>query len=148
MKSYESIDHSDGNLGEGWSVIYLVERNVALSVFNSKFQSFVIMSIGLLLFIGVGALTIGHLLSKPFITLNNYISDVADGNLIKRDIKVSGDEIGNITKSFGIMIDNLNKTLTSNKNIEYERNIAQMYLDVAGVIFLVLDTNGDITLIN
>jgi len=35
-----------------------------------------------------------------------------------------------------------------NKELKYERIVAQMYLDVAGIMFLVLDINGDITLIN
>ena len=145
---YESIDHTDGNLGEGWNVIYITDRNVALSGLRDTFQPFAILFIGLLILLGIVAFIVAHLLTKPIVILNNYISDVANGNLVRRDIKVSGDEIGNLTKSFGIMIDNINKTLISNEVLEYERDVAQMYLDVAGVIFLILDINGNIVLIN
>ncbi|MFH2116853.1 MAG: HD domain-containing phosphohydrolase [Bacillota bacterium] len=38
--------------------------------------------------------------------------------------------------------------MNAEKQLKHERNIAQMYLDVAGVMLLVLDINGDITHIN
>lgn len=146
--SSESIDHSEGNLGEGWSALFIIDKDIALNGLKAEFQSIMIVSLGFILLIGIGSLMVGELLSKPFKLLNEYIKDVGKGNLTKKDFKITNDEIGNLTQSFNNMLDNLNKTLISNKILEHERNLARMYLDVAGVMLLVLNTKGEITLIN
>lgn len=146
--SSESIDHSEGNLGEGWSVLFIIDKDIALSGLKAKFQSIMIVSLGLVLLIGISSLIVGEFLSKPFQLLNEYIKEVGKGNLTKKNLKVSNDEIGELTESFNNMLDNLNKTLISNKILKHERNLAKMYLDVAGVMILVINTKGEITLIN
>lgn len=125
---YESIDHSLGNLGEGWSVVHIYNKQVALGELTDTMLILSTVSFGLLLVISVSALIIGQSLSKPFVKLNNYISDVSDGNLVKRDIKISNDEIGELTTSFNNMIGKLSNTLISKEKLEKEKNLAQKYL--------------------
>ena len=43
---------------------------------------------------------------------------------------------------------NISDRMNAEKKLKYEHDLAQMYLDVAGVMLMVLDKNGDITLIN
>jgi len=42
----------------------------------------------------------------------------------------------------------ISKRVNTEKELKYERNLAQMYLNVAGVILLVLDVKGNVSLIN
>ncbi len=42
----------------------------------------------------------------------------------------------------------ISKRIESEKELKYERNLARMYFDVAGVILLVLDSEGNVSLIN
>ena len=122
--SYESSDHSEGNLGEDWSIIYIIDGDLALSETIDTLIYIGFTSIGLLFIVGVISLIIGHALSKPFEKLNNYIVDVGHGNLIKKDINISGYEIGKLKQSFDVMIDNLNLTLISKeKLVSSEENL-------------------------
>jgi len=135
---YESVDHSGGNLGEGWSVVHIVDKQIALKGLNKTLTMLSFVSFGMLVLIGIAALYIGEMLSKPFKELNEYISEVGKGKLVKKDIRVSGYEIEALTISFNRLIDNLNSTLTSKKELENEKEIAQKYLDdliLAGNIF-------------
>ncbi len=120
--SYESIDHTAGNLGEGWSIVYLADKAAVLSETNNNLARLIIISFSLLLVIGIAALFIGQLLSKPFILLNDYINEVASGKLLKKDLKISSDEVGELMVSFNKMIDNLQLTLTSKEKLEKEIN--------------------------
>ena len=135
---YESTDHSGGNLGEGWSVIHVIDRKIVLKEFTNTLTTLSLVSFGMLALIGIAALYIGETLSKPFKELNEYISEVGKGKLVKKDIRISGYEIEALTISFNRLIDNLNLTLTSKKELENEKEIAQKYLDdliLAGNIF-------------
>jgi len=118
--SYESIDHLGGNLGEGWSVVYLVDSSIVFNEINHTTMSNITGGIIILLLIGLSGLFIGETLSKPFINLNNYITEVGKGNLIKKDFKISNDEVGELTSSFNNMIDHLQLSLTSKENLEKE----------------------------
>ncbi len=145
---YESIDHTNGNLGEGWSILYLVDRNLVLGSYQERFQAFILLFIGSSLFFGFGALIIGRRLSEPLDLINDYIDEVEKNKLINANKKNHQDEITNISETFRLMVENLKNTLNYNKKLNYEKQVAQMYLDVAEVLFLVLDKKGIITLIN
>ena len=135
---YESTDHTRGNLGEGWSVVHIVDKQVALKELRNTLTMFLFVSFGMLVLIGIAALYIGESLSKPFRELNTYIGEVGKGTLVKKDIKITGDEIGALTMSFNKLIDNLNLTLTSKEKLENEKEIAQKYLNdliLSGNIF-------------
>jgi diguanylate cyclase (GGDEF)-like protein/PAS domain S-box-containing protein len=125
----ESIDNQKGNLGkEGWSVVHVVEKKVVLKPLRDTLETFFFMGFGMLILLGIAALCIGESLSKPFRKLNDYINEVGKGKLIKKDMKINDDEIGDLTVSFDKLIDNLNSTLTSKEQLEAEKNIAQKYL--------------------
>ncbi len=145
---YESNDHSLGNLGEGWSIVHIVDKKVALKELTNTLTILSFSSFGMLTLIAIAALYIGETLSKPFRELNTYISDVGKGKLVKKDMKITGDEIGALTISFNKLIDNLNLTLTSKEELEKEKELAQKYLDLAGTIIVVLNIESNVTLIN
>jgi len=117
---YESIDHSVGNLGEGWSVVHIVAEKVALKELGNSWILFTAIGFGMLVLIGGSALYIGDRLSKPFKDLNTYINEVADGKLVRKDIRITDDEIGALTTSFNKLIDNLSLTLISKEKLENE----------------------------
>ncbi|MBD3287635.1 PAS domain S-box protein [candidate division KSB1 bacterium] len=72
-----------------------------------------------------------------------------DGNIryTKQHIEVERDSTGNAIKAFGTIAD-----ITDLKEIEEqlrkEKEIAQKYLDIAAVIFVALDSDGNIRMIN
>ncbi len=118
--SYESIDHTGGNLGEGWSVLYLVDKQVALSELRHTIINVSLISFGILSLISIAALFVGELFSKPLKELNKYIEEVGKGGLVKKETKITKDEIGKLTISFNRLIDDLNLTLTSKEKLEKE----------------------------
>ncbi len=146
--NYASIDHTNGNLGEGWTVLYLIDKDVALASYNEMIRSTILLIVGLLLFIGIAASIIGQYLSKPFVLLNDYIIEVNKSKLIAGNKGISKDEVVNISESFSIMVDTLKNALQSNRKLDYEKQIAQMYFNVAGVMLLVIDNLGKVVLIN
>ncbi|NNF21850.1 MAG: PAS domain-containing sensor histidine kinase [Saprospiraceae bacterium] len=70
-----------------------------------------------------------------------------DGSIFPVEISLSNTIIGNETVVVSYIID-----ITERKKIEYEikreKETAQMYLDIAGAVFMVLDKNGKLILIN
>lgn len=147
---YESLDHSSGNLNEGWSVVHIISEELAIKELNTTLVTLLLVSFGMLVSVGVAALFIGESLSKPFRELNTYISDVGKGKLVKKDMKISNDEIGLLTISFNDLIDNLNETLTSKKLLEDEKELTKKYLDdleKAGSIFKKSVENAPIPII-
>ena len=135
---YESVDHTDGNLGEGWSIVHIIDESEALVGLTSTLIQLSFVSFGILTLVAIAGWFIGGSLSKPIQELNTYIADVGEGKLIKKDIKVSEDEIGMLTGSFNKLIDNLNKTLISKEKLEVEKELTHKYLDelkLAGNIF-------------
>ncbi len=124
--SYESTDHTSGNLGEGWSIVYIIDQSVALSETRSTMTYLGITSMILLVVISIVGYFSGASLSKPFVKLNNYITEVGQGNLEKRELNVSGYEINNLKTSFDMMIENLKLTLISKDKLEKsEAKLAQ-----------------------
>jgi diguanylate cyclase (GGDEF)-like protein/PAS domain S-box-containing protein/putative nucleotidyltransferase with HDIG domain len=124
--SYESTDHTSGNLGEGWSVVYIINRSVALSETRNTMSYLGVVSVILLGLISITGYFSGASLSRPFVKLNNFITEVGQGNLEKRELNVSGYEIGNLKKSFDGMIENLKLTLISKDKLEEsEARLAQ-----------------------
>lgn len=49
---------------------------------------------------------------------------------------------------FAVVLSDITERLKAEKNLRRERDRAQKYLDIAGVIFVALNENGDVTLIN
>jgi diguanylate cyclase (GGDEF)-like protein/PAS domain S-box-containing protein len=146
--SYDSFDHSLGNQGEGWSVIYLVNNSSVLSGVN---RFFVIVALAGLL--GVSLLTLlslilGGTLSKPISNLNDYIQRIGSGDITKENLKITKDEIGELTTSFNNMIDHLNETLVSKNDLmESEEKLKIILNSTADGIYGV-DLDGICTFVN
>jgi len=64
---YESIDHSDGNQGEGWSVVHIVDKQVALMELGKSLRIYSFVTFVMLLFLSVVTLYIGGKLEKEII---------------------------------------------------------------------------------
>ncbi len=146
--SYDSIDHIGGNVGEGWSVIYLIDEDTALTGENNTLAIYLYLGLAIILINSVIALIVGRSLSAPMTDLHKYILSVSSGDLTKKNLKIYNDEIGELTVSFNQMIDNLNATLITKDKLSYEKDLAQLYLDLASVILLVVNREGNVTLIN
>jgi PAS domain S-box-containing protein len=122
----------------------------------------------LLLFLIVGAILVTNLfisrilLFNPFKKLENSALEIGQGNL-ETFIDISGtDEIGHLAKTIYQMIQNI-KEITASRDelnnevtqrllsedaLRKERDRAQNYLDIVGAIILIIDRNGNISLIN
>ena len=145
--SYESIDHTGGNSGEGWSIVHMVDKRVVMSELWNTLAVLSLISLGTLALISLAALFIGESLSKPFRELNNYISEVGKGKLIKRETKILNDEIGGLTTSFNKLIDNLSLTLTSKEKLEKEitkkEELEKTLIDKDKEITLILNSTAE-----
>ncbi len=106
----------------------------------------------------------------PILAMTRTTTEIAKGNLKLRVNKYAKDEIGVLGECFNSMVDSLEKRDTEiqklNKSLEQkvkertkklgilnmqlrqERDKTQSYLDIAGVMIVVLDVNYNIMLIN
>jgi two-component system NtrC family sensor kinase len=103
----------------------------------------VVLTIG-----GAGAFVFASKITKPLHEFLDLIKDIGSGNLDRKVAVKTKDEIGQLGMTFNKMIEDLKYTTVSLDTLQMERDKAQNYLDVAGVMLLALDTEGSITLIN
>ncbi|SKA00284.1 ATP-binding protein [Selenihalanaerobacter shriftii] len=93
-----------------------------------------------------------HFLS-PIITASNFASNIAKGNF---DIELpqckTDDEIGNLLTSLDKMQEQLyshiNQLNETNKELKHEKNKLQKYLNVSQIIFLIINKDKEVELIN
>jgi len=142
--------------GLGWELVlnYKMEE-VFFPVSNLK-QILLILSILSLLFsLGV-SLLIANSIAKPMGILKNVALEMGQGNLdVRADIH-SQDEVGILAQELNHMAMNLKKITASRDELNQEiaertraqKDLAQQYLDVAGVMILVLGEDGRVELIN
>jgi len=146
--SYDSDGHTQGNLGEGWSVIYLIDRDEVLSNTNTLYLSVTYIGLFGILFVSVIGLIVGGSLSKPISKLNKYVLKVGSGDLTKENLKIYKDEIGELTGSFNKMLDHLNATLVSkNKLVESEERFRTLF-EKAPFGYQSLDDSGHFLEVN
>ncbi|HDD62267.1 MAG: hypothetical protein DRI65_09865 [Chloroflexota bacterium] len=129
-------------------------------------ESYLATMLGLIFVIAVIALFLGliisHTISEPIQELVEGSLEFGSGNLDYR-INIKGkDEMSALAQSFNQMAsslrlitasrDELDNEISERKNAEEhalkERDKAQRYLDVAGTIFVVIDPNETVSLIN
>lgn len=114
---YSSEDHSLGNQGESWSVLYVSEEITFLSFFNSLYKDILIVGLVVIFVLSIFSYFLGNSLSKPILKLNRYVQEIGKGDLIKKDIEMPNDEIGSLTVSFNHMLDHLKETLVSKNEL-------------------------------
>ncbi|MDP8266218.1 MAG: PAS domain S-box protein [Candidatus Aceula meridiana] len=98
----------------------------------------------------------------PIQKLTEGVSLIGKGNLDYQIDLGTHDEIGDLASAFNVMASNLKKITASRddlnneidrrkkieEDLRQEKNRAQQYLDVAGIMMMALDTKGDVILIN
>jgi hypothetical protein len=77
---YESIDHSAGNQGEGWSIVHIVDKQVALKELGNALQMFLFVSLGILSLLSVVTLFLGEkLFLDSWVAFDSNQIKLADG---------------------------------------------------------------------
>ena len=95
--------------------------------------------------IGVFAFLIARSITKPIGTFVKGVQTIGGGDLGHRiDIK-SRDEIGQLSQAFDEMV---HKRESAEKNLREERDRAQKYLDIAEVVFVVINVDQEVVQIN
>jgi len=104
----------------------------------------------------------GSKILKPFEKLTEGVLRIGEGNLDYQIDLGTHDEIGDLACAFNAMVanlkkvtasrDELNQEIVNRKNVEeflrQEKDRAQQYLDIAGIMMLALDSEGNVILIN
>ncbi|MDD3375191.1 MAG: PAS domain S-box protein [Candidatus Omnitrophica bacterium] len=148
--------------GLGWVLVLSFKGDEVFSDINRIKSIILIVSLiamGLSILIGF---IISDSISSRLIKLRNATSEVGKGNL---DIVIQADtqdELGELAEAFNQMTINL-KDVTASKNdldreilrreriedaLRREKDLARQYLDIAGVMMVALDIEGNIILIN
>ncbi|MDP8264817.1 MAG: PAS domain S-box protein [Candidatus Aceula lacicola] len=148
--------------GLGWLLVSSYQGNEVFSDVNRIKSIMLLVSlISMALSVLIGFL-ISNSISKELIKLKNAASEIGKGNLdtvIQIDVQ---DEFGELAEAFNRMTINL-KDITASKNdldcevlnrekveqaLRREKDLTKQYLDVAGVMMVALDKEGNIVLIN
>ncbi|QTA84693.1 Two component system histidine kinase, PAS and HAMP domains-containing [Desulfonema magnum] len=104
----------------------------------------------------------GKYIFSPLLKLENSAKLISDGNFDIHIDTSSKDEIGQLAETFSRMIHNLKSVTASRDELNYEimerkkaekklvreKEKAQHYLDIAGVIFIVINADQTVSLIN
>lgn len=111
---------------------------------NKVIYIFILFIILSLVLIGV-TLTFSKLIRREFSVFNSFLNKSPILNITIDEKKLHIREFQNMAHSANVMIRQNRK---SDKLLKKERDNAKKYINIAGVIILALDKNGDITLIN
>lgn len=133
--------------------IYL--DDISLFVINARNQYqatlfkkvlYIILLFVVLLFVLIGvAMFLSGFIRKEFAVFMSFFSKSPDKNKIIDREKLHIEEFKELAHSANIMIEQRG---AAEKLLKKERDKAHKYLNVAGVIILTLDTNGNVALIN
>ncbi len=123
--SYKSIDHIQGNKGEGWYI--LVEQNVkeTLVPLISMTKSIIVTEIIFVIFMVLVAMYLSRKIANPIIHLARTAEDIGMMNFTARANITSKDELGVLSASINKMVSDLKQKTTSiddlNKEITVRR---------------------------
>lgn len=148
--------------GLGWTLAlsYRIE-DIFSPAFNLKQILLALVLLSILLSLGV-SLMIANSIAKPMGILKDAALEMGKGDLDARANIVSQDEVGVLAQELNQMAANLKKITASRdelnkeiaeraraqKELQRQKDLAQQYLDVAGVMILVLGEDGHVELIN
>lgn len=148
--------------GLGWVLVFSYDAQDLLApVDDLKKILLIVAFVSLLLSIFISFL-IAHSIAKPIEALQGVALKMGEGDFDARVIIQSKDEIGILGQSLNSMAaklkqitasrDELNAEIAERfrveKELENEKNRAQQYLDIVGVVVIVLTKEGNIGLIN
>ncbi len=163
--------------GNGWTLHIQIPTKMAFAPVVELRNKIIAVASGIILFSIIIVLFFARTISRPIIELRNAAIEVSRGNLDVNIEGKSKDEVGELGLSFKKMIGNLKKsrdeTLAAmakvkewsetleakveERTIELtqaheivlkERDKAQKYLDIAGVIILIINAEGKVRLVN
>jgi PAS domain S-box-containing protein len=144
---------------DGWSLVVRRESDEALSELSHRAWQLLwfglLFSLACLLLVALAA----RHLTRPIRTLAKVAQRLADGDLGARVTPhpaAGGDEVSALAATFNAMAARIEawhialarEVEMRTRELQDEKRIAQRYLDVAGVMLLVLDPSGRIALIN
>lgn len=118
--SFDSVDHSLGNLGEHWNVIYTISDENANIATHETLITMIYGSSILIVITIIISIIVANRFSKPIVKLQIFVKKFGLGDFSLRIEKTSNDEIGVLTESFNEMADNMDKTLISKNILEKE----------------------------
>ncbi len=121
--NYESIDHIQGNEGEGWHIVISLDEETVLEGANRMSNLLLLAGVVLILLASVVALLLGKWFANPLIKLSSVTQQIGEGNLNIRTDMRNKDEIGALARSINTMTDNLSQTLISRDNLAKEVNL-------------------------
>jgi PAS domain S-box-containing protein len=125
-----------------------VESNV------QKIRNRILLSALIIMFlVGVIVYLSADLFLAPMIAASNFANKISQGDLSVPSLQVStNDELGDLLGSLNKMKDKLkgqiSKLSRTNQELKKEKNKLQKYLDIAEVIFLVIDSKGKVRSVN
>lgn len=138
--------------GNEWTLIMCVPASTAFAPAREMAKKMwtVLFMIGI--FVLLIVIIFSRTVSKPIEKLSAAAMEIGKGNLDVSVDVASKDEIGRLAHTFKTMATDLKRDITERKKageaLKKERDTAQKYLDIAGVMLTVLDVNGAVTLIN
>jgi two-component system NtrC family sensor kinase len=117
-----------------------------------KVNEIVVIIIGTIIVVlaigSIGAYFCASRITKPLHKLSELAKDIGSGNMDRKAVVRTRDEIGQLGTTFNKMIEDLKGTTVSLNTLQVERDMAQNYLDVASVMLIALNATGHVTLIN
>lgn len=139
-----------------------VDQSEAFTPVESLRLSVVGFGVAVAMFVVLLSLLFAHTITDPLRQLVESAREVGRGNLDYR-LKIEGkDEISTLARAFNQMTENLQLITASRDELDSEiierkkaeeqalkeRDKAQQYLDVAGTIFVVIDADQTVSLVN
>jgi PAS domain S-box-containing protein len=138
--------------GNDWTLIICMPAHAAFAPARElgKRMGTILFIIGI--FVLLIVIIFSRTISKPVEKLSAAAIEIGKGNLDVTVDVASKDEIGRLARAFNKMAVDLKKDIVVRKKaaeaLKKERDTAQMYLDIAGVMLAVLDVNGVVALMN
>jgi len=160
IMSETQIFHKDIKVGD-FQLVVSKDRIKKLILNTSLVSIFILIAINFAIF-GTNYFMTNKYLFKPISKLKNSVKKVSTGDLDAQIDTTGNDEIAKLAISFKTMISNL-KIITASRDelnqeiqrrmriegeLRKERDRAQNYLDISGVMMLALDRDAKVTLVN
>jgi PAS domain S-box-containing protein len=115
--SPESMDHLEGNVGEGWYVTSSVPLEQILNTAERSTGFLVAIGIVFSLLMALGSALAARTLARPLVTLVESVQRIGKGDLDTEVGSTSRNEFGVLAKAFNTMVQDLRTTLVSRDHL-------------------------------
>ncbi|MBB5172357.1 methyl-accepting chemotaxis protein [Texcoconibacillus texcoconensis] len=95
----------------GWTIGLVVPEDEAYAPLNGLLSQIIVVSGGIVALLVVIGILLSRRLIRPIVKLNEEVNKVADGDLSVRIVNESNDEIGQLTKNFNDMTENMRQLI-------------------------------------